>query len=204
MALVSIGGGGFGKLTQTAGTRIQKLAGNPPKHLFSHLTNLRVTTGATAHTVTLMGRASKSTAASALAAAGTALVVVDALTDGDANAPASGDAIAVKLDNGDWHLSLISGWNSGTKTLTLSTAIPTGRSVVYGAAVLCYGAAGDTYHSKNQIASGAGATNNFPAVSIDGNSIFRAPYPGEPLLIDIDNGTNASTIEYGSFGYARH
>src|SRR4051812_6920332 len=120
-----LGGDGYGKLTQTAGTRIRLLVGGAGG-LFTHLNNLRYTSAGTAHTVTIMRDASTAKAASALAAAGTALIVDTALTDGDGNIPANLDCFAVKLNTGEWHFSTISAWNAGTKTATLNTAIPTG------------------------------------------------------------------------------
>lgn len=192
-------GSGRGKLTQTAGTRIQWLMGGLG-NLFTHINFLRVTTGATAHTITLMRGASRTTCATALAAAGTALVVAAALTDGAGNAIAANDFIGIRLDNGDWHLTSISAWDAPTLTATLTTAIPTGRSVLKGARVTCYGVAGDAMHSSYQLNSGAGATNNWPAVTTEGSSLVKATYKGEPIMIDIDNATNASTLEACSWG----
>jgi hypothetical protein len=49
----------------------------------------------------------------------------------------------------------------------------------------------------------ASTTNQFPAVAVDAISLARASAPGEPLMIDIDNATNASTVAYTNWGYAK-
>lgn len=205
--MLFIGGEGIGKKTATAGTRIKALIGGNVKSFFTHLLNIRITTGATAHTLTVMrappGTGFRSRVTSDLAAAGTALVVDDDLTDADGNALAANDYVAVKLDNGTWHLSLASGWDGPTNTITLATAIPTGRSAKRGAQVVSFGAHGDTYHATQQFASASGATNNIPALAGQDFSLIRAACEGEPLLLDIDNGTNASTIDYANCGYAK-
>jgi hypothetical protein len=198
-----ITGGGRGKLTQTAGTRIQALIGGVGK-FFTCVTNFRVTTAGTAHTVTLMRGASRTSVATELAAAGTALVVAAALTDGAGAAIAANDLVGVRLDDGSWHLSVVSAWTSGTLTITLATAIPTGRTAKKGALVVNYGVAGDAFHSAHQHNSGAGATNNFPAVAVDAAPLVHGTGAGEPILLDIDNATAASTLEQCSFGCMKY
>ena len=197
-----IGGDGYGKKTAAANTRIQFLVGGVGS-LFTHLLNIRIATLATAHVLTVMRGGSRSKVTSDLAAAGTALVVDDALTDGDGNAIAANDLLAVQLDNGTWHLSLVTSWTAGTLTLVLTTAIPTGRTARRGARVVNYGVAGDTWHSLRQFDLAASSTNQFPAVAGAVESLVRASAPGEPLLIDIDNPTNASTVATTSVGYAK-
>lgn len=196
-------GAGRGRKAESANTRIYAAVGGQSGFI-TNLTGARVTTSTTAHVMTVMrSSSSRSTAASALAAAGTALVSAAALTDADGNAIASGDIICVKLDNSEWHMSAISGWNSGTKTLTLSTAIPTGRSVAAGAPIVSYGAAADTYHADYKFTCTASVSNNFPAVSIDGGALVKNKFANEPLVVDIDNGSNASVLEYLTVGYTR-
>lgn len=197
-----IGGDGYGKKTAAANTRIQYLVGGVGS-LFTHLLNIRVATLATAHVLTVMRGASRTKVTTDLAAAGTSLVIDEALTDGDGNAIAANDLVAVQLDNGTWHLSLVTSWTVGTLTLVLTTAIPTGRTARRGARVVNYGVAGDTWHSLRQFDLAASSTNQFPAVAGAVESLVRASAPGEPLLIDIDNATNASTVATTSVGYAK-
>lgn len=196
------GGDGYGKKTETAGTRIQKLLGGyGGSSLFTHVLNMRYTAQGTAHTLTLMRGASRGRVASDLAAAGTALVSDVALTDGAGNAPANLDFVAVRLDNGDWHLSRISAWSAATLTLTLETAIPTGRTAKKGARIVMYGVAGDAMHADRQFTGTASATTNFPVLAGQELSLCRATAPGEPILFDSDNATAAGTLEYAQVGY---
>jgi hypothetical protein len=197
-----LGGDGYGKLTQTAGTRIRLLVGGVGG-LFTHLNNLRYTSAGTAHTLTIMRDASVAKAASALAAAGTSLVVDTALTDGDGNAIAASDVVAVKLNTGEWHLSVVTSWTANTKTIVLTTAIPAGKSVLKGAPVACYGVAGDTFHASRQLLPAVSVTTNYPVVSGDDVSLCRSRSPGVPLLIDSDNPTAAGTLEMANVLYAK-
>lgn len=197
-----IGGGGIGRTTQSAGTRIRGVLGGAGG-LYTHLTNFRYTSGATQHTVTAMIDASNGLAASALAAAGTALVCDRALTDGDANAPANLDVLVVRLNTGEWHLSTISAWNSGTKTLTLNTAIPTGKSVLKGAPIFFYGVAGDTYQLGRTFSPATSTSTNFPNQAGGDASLIRGRSPGAPIVLDSDNGTAQGYIEYANFMFAK-
>lgn len=198
----ALGGDGYGKQTQTAGTRIRLLVGGVGG-LFTHIANLRYTAAGTAHTGTMMRDASSAKAASALAAAGTSLVVDTALTDGDGNAIAASDVVAVKLNTGEWHLSVVTSWTAGTKTIVLTTAIPANKSVLKGAPVFCYGVAGDTFHSTRQLTLTASATTNFPAVASEGVSLCRGRSPGAPILFDSDNATAAGTLEMANVFYSK-
>lgn len=200
--MMAIGGGGIGKSTQAAGTRIREILGGAGG-LFTHLRNFQYTPGATTHLATVMRDASSAKAASALAAAGTALVVDTALTDGDTNAIAANDVLAIKLNTGEWHLSTISAWSAGTKTATLNTAIPTGKSVLKGAPVFCYGVEGDTFHAKNTFDLTTGATRTFPNTDTGEVSLTRARSPGAPLIISSDNATNAGTLNYANWLFAK-
>lgn len=200
--ILFVGGAGYGKKTEAAGTSIRQLIGGVGS-LFTHLLNIRIATLGTAHVLTVMRGASRTKTTTDLAAAGTSLVVDAALTDGDGNAIAASDCVAVQLDNGTWHFSTVTSWTPGTLTIVLATAIPTGRTARRGGKVVCYGVAGDTYHTDYKFDLAASSTNQFPEVAGAVVSIVRASAPGEPLLTDIDNGTAASTIKATNVGYAK-
>lgn len=200
--MMAIGGGGIGKATEAAGTRIRAILGGAGG-LFTHLRNFQYTPGATTHLATVMRDASGAKAASALAAAGTALVVDTALTDGDGNAIAANDVLAIKLNDGTWHLSTISAWSAGTKTATLNTAVPTNKSVLKGAPVFCYGVEGDTFHAKNTFDLTTGATRTFPNTDTGEVSLTRGRSPGAPLILSSDNATNAGTLNYANWLFAK-
>lgn len=199
----ALGGSGVGKLTQTAGTRIRQILGGAGG-LFTSVVNFRYTASTTAHTGTLMRDCANGLAASALAAAGTALVIDRAVLDGDGNVPASLDILVVRLNTGEWHMSTISAWTAGTKTFTLNTAIPTAKSVLKGAPIYFYGVQGDTFHLANTFTLTASATTNFPVADTAREVVLlRGRSPGAPVLFDSDNATAAGTLEYANWNYAK-
>lgn len=198
MSLTLIGSEGVGKLTQTAGTRIQKLIGGKGG-AFTHLLNMRYTAGATAHTLTVMRGQSYAKVASDAAASQADVVVDTALTDG-ANAIAANDLVAIKKPDGTWHLGIVSSWSAGTLTITLTSNVPSG-GFKKGARVVCYGVAGDTGHANYQFAAASGGATNFPAVQNDGG-LVRSAQQNEPLIIDSDNASNAGTLDYASVGFS--
>ena len=198
MSLTLIGSEGAGKITETAGTRIRRLIGGKGG-CFTHLLNMRYTAGATAHTITVMRGQSYTTLSAAALAAQADVVLTAAITDGT-NAVAANDLVAIKKPDGSWHLGLVSAWTAGTLTLTLTANVPTG-GFNKGAAVICYGVAGDSGHDNYKFAAGSGATTNYPAVE-NGGSLIRSRRQNEPLIIDSDNATNAGTLENATVGHA--
>lgn len=194
---------GRGKRTETAGTRIRALVPGDPNG-FTYLTFVRYTAGATGHTLTMMRGQTHAKAAASAAAAAVAIVVDTAMLDGAGNALAAADLVAIELDDGSWHLGIVDtgGWNGTTKTITLTsgTAIPAGRSVPAGAAVISYGVAGDANHANYTLTAGSGATTNYPAVANAG-PLAKSPYRNSPIIVDSDNASNAGTIEAVSAVY---
>lgn len=205
LALQAISAFGRGKATATAATRIRVLVPGDP-HGYTYLTFVRYTAAGTAHTLTMMRGQSFSTAASLVAAAAVAVPVNDALVDGAGNVLAAVDVVAIELDDGSWHLGIVdtSGWNAGTKTITLTagTAIPTGRSVPAGNRVISYGVAGDSGHAAYTLTGTASATTSYPAVANAG-PLIKSTTRNEPIIVDSDNATAAGTIEGVSAVYAK-
>lgn len=185
---------GFGRKTQTAGTVITQVC--PGKRgCFTYVTFMRYTNAATDHLLTLMRSASNGLVTTAVAAAGTAVIVDTALTDGGTNAIAANDYISIEMDDGTFHTDIVSAWNSSTKTITLTTAVPTGRSILAGAKVWCYGVPGDSYHAAYQFDPiTANASANFPAVANYG-PLIKSRTKGEPIIFYSGNATNAGTLE---------
>ena len=197
------GGEGYGKLTQTAGTRIQLLMGGVGGK-FTNLINMSYTAGTTAHTITIMRGQSRTTVNGAVAGGGTSVVVNAALLKGDGiTVPAANDSVGIRLSNGTWFLSTISAYNSTTLTYTLNTAIPSGLKVLNGAKFVLFGVAGDSWHASYTFAAAASATTNFPALAGQDMSVCRASYPGEPLMFDSNNATAAGTLNNAEVGYSR-
>jgi hypothetical protein len=203
--LTAINAFGRGKASIAFGTRIRVLVPGDP-HGFTYLTFIRYTAAGTAHTLTMMRGQTHSQATAAAAAAAVDIVVADALKDGAGNALAAADLVAIELDDGSWHLGIIdtSGWDAGTKTLTLTsgTAIPAGRSVLVGGKVVSYGVAGDANHANFTLTGTASVSSNFPAVANSG-PLCKSPVRNSPIIVDSDNATATGTIEAVSAIYAQ-
>lgn len=191
---------GVAKFTQSAGTINRVALGGLCGKLFTHVTNIRYTDTGTAHTLTLMRGATRTSVVGAVAAAGTAVVLKEALYDGAGNAMAASDVIAIQLDNGTWHLDLVSAIS--TTSLTLTTAVPTGRSILDGAKIVCYGVPGDTMHANQQYDGGSGsAAVNIPAVAGTAPSLCKASSSNEPIIFSSNNASNAGTLNYANCVY---
>lgn len=192
-------GDAVAKKTQNAGTLIKAtLFGG---FGFTHLINMRYTDTGTAHTLTIMRGATRTKAAAPVAAAGTSLIVLDLLYDGDGNVIATSDVIAIQLDNGRWHQTTVSALDTAKTTITLVNAVPTGRTILEGAKVVCYGVAGDTFHADYIYVGGASsAAVNYPAVTGAALSMCKASAANEPLIFDSNNATNAGTLNYANVG----
>lgn len=189
--------GGFGKLTQTAGTAIVQHV--PGKNgAYANLIKMANTAGATAHTLTVMRDASSTTLSASAAASQAVVNVTAALTDGGGNAIASGDYVALQQDNSTWHVTTFS--SAATLAYTL------GANLTYAAAsgnkIFCYGVIGDSYHDNADYASGAGAQTVIPSGDVTG-SIACGKTAGAPLLIYNANATNASTLDYVMWAYSK-
>lgn len=194
VALPARGGFGFGRKTASANTVITQTTSSK-RGLYTYVTFMRYTNGNTDHLLTLMRSASDGLVTTEVAAAGTAVIVDTALTDGAAGAIAANDYVAIQLDDGTWHTDLVSAWNSTTKTITLTTAVPTGRTIKVGAPVFCYGVPGDTYHAAYQFDPiTANATANFPAVANAG-PVIKSRKRGEPIIFYSGNATAAGIME---------
>jgi hypothetical protein len=184
----------FGKKTEAAGTIIQRnVPGQDGRSLA--LMELLVTTQGTAHTLSLMYAAGTGTriAAAQAEASGQATLLCDAAPkDPAGNAAASGDVIAYQLSNGTWEFNTVSSLASNDITLTNNIGSP---GIALGGKVRIMGVVAD------------GAVIQFPlAASTDnhyglGELVAVHPYPSDPWVLQIDNGTAASTLKNAVFAY---
>ena len=191
------GGDGIGKTTATAGTAIVACAAGKAG-AYCNVVKLANTAGATAHTGYLMRDASGTYLTSAAAASQAVINVAAALTDGSGNAVASGDYIAVQLDNGNWHVATFS--SASTLAYTLGTNLSAAASA--GNKVFCYGVVGDTFHANYSFALASGAQTVIPSGDVTG-CVVRGRSLGAPVLFYNDNATNASTLDYLLWGYSK-
>jgi hypothetical protein len=188
---------GVAKFTAVLGTAFQATLGGGIG--FTHVINFSYKDLGTLHTLTLMRGASRGKVLGQVLAAGATLVVDTALTDGAGNAIAASDFVAVQLDNGMWHRSVVTSWTAATLTLVLTTAVPTGRKILDGAKIVCYGVAADAMHADQQYAGGVASTDvNVPRVSGSVMSLCKAPSSNEPIIFNSDNPTAAGTLNYAN------
>lgn len=189
--------GGRGKLTQTAGTAIVAYVPGVAG-AYSHLIKFVNTAGATAHTQTFMRDASQTTLSSSAAASQAVVNVTAALTDGGGNAIASGDYVALQLDNGNWHVTTFS--SAATLAYTLGVNLPAAAAA--GNKIFCYGVIGDAFHDDYDYALGAGATTTISAGD-EGFSVVKGRSAGAPIVCYNANATNASTLDYMTWAHSK-
>lgn len=191
------GGDGFGKTTANAGTAIVSYA-SAKAGAYTNVLKFSYTNSTTAHTGTLMKDASGTTLSSAAAASQAVVNVTAALTDGGGNAIASGDYVAVQLDNGTWHVTTFS--SAATLAYTLGANLPAAASA--GNKIFCYGVIGDAYHDLGDYALAASATTVVPSGDVTG-CVMRGRSLGAPVIFYDGNATAAGTLDYIMWGYSK-
>lgn len=204
----------YGQKTAAANTVFLRLIppSNRNSRLKTRITRMVYTSGSTLHTITCMRSLARTTAASALAAGGTALVltrdpglfaanyVLDGIVNAGAqvvpgladNPIATNDWVAVQSADGTWTFSLVT--ISGL-TATLTTAV-TGN-VLAGAMVHWFGITTDKHPETNEA-----HPQIIPTISTmttygngDGAPIFETQKPGDCLLLHSSNGTAQGYLE---------
>lgn len=188
-------GDGFGSSSIAFGTEIVKAC--PPRpNRYTRVYGWHYNCGGTAHTVTVMVSLSSTTTPGA--AAGQAVINLDALPTDPAGAPlAAGDFIVVKDIQGIFGVYKVASLSGTAVTVTTSVgnadssgfvyAIPAGRTVWH------FGAPGD--HAKRQFATIASAFHYY------GNDIVgvgTATGVGEPVVVHSNNAT-ATGYLYGPY-----
>ena len=179
----------FGAHTEAANTIIQEnIQGK--NGITTCMLRLAITTAATAHTATFMYAEGTGTrvALTAVAAAAQKVINVDiAPKDPAGNDVAASDVIAYQQADGVWVFDTVASLATLAITLTTNIAVelPSGSKVrIFG--VIADGAV------FTLTCTAAGAPNEWG----DGDPFIVAPTVGDPLVLQIDNATNASTLEH--------
>lgn len=198
----------YGRITQSAGTKIVRVV-EPSSGAFTVLTYLEVTVGATAHTLTVMKPLGVTTLSAAAAAA---QAVINLTADpGDYtgvqtadNGIAANDRLIIELPDGTFHQDIVS--SVATLAITMTNNIPTGGAAA-GAKVWFYGVEANSSpfdalaHAVYTLpANGTKIFGGSPGDSIAG--WFGSNAREEPLLLIIDNATNASVLERVQVAYS--
>lgn len=209
-----VGKRSYGKLTQNAGTVITRLV-EPMRGALTRITAAQTITGATAHLLTLM-RPLNRTYFTADAAASQAVVNIAAdpgdyptgCRTGD-NVIAGSDFVVYECADGTYALDTVS--SVATLAITLTNNVPTG-GVKKGGFFWFYGIVTDTNpndaqahprfdllaSTRNYLNRGDGLTSIPDNKLLDlGNGCYQ------PLILHIDNGSNASTLDSVGVEYVR-
>ena len=180
----------FGLHTESAGTIIQEnIQGK--NGVTSCMLRAAVTTAATAHTLSFMyaeGTGTRTTCDGGAAITQAVLDVNIAPKDPAGNAAASGDIIAYQVTDGTWEFNSIA--SISTKAITLNTNIAI--AVLDNAKVRIFGVIADGAVMTLTLTA-AGAPNSW---GDGGDPIIICPYVGDPMVVQIDNATHASTLEH--------
>lgn len=198
----------YGRLTQNAGTKIVRLV-EPSKGSYTHLTYTEVIVAGTAHILTVLKPLGVTTLSSA-AAASQAVVNVTA-DPGDYtssavsdNAIAGSDWVVVALDDGTFHTDLVSSVASLAVTLTnnLTYAAQAGAKLWFFGIETDANPYDNIVHAR-QTLSASGRTYFGDAASEATVPWFSSNRREEPILLVIDNGVAASTLERVTAAYSR-
>lgn len=196
----------YGRKTENAGTVIVQMI-EPWPGAMTRITGLRVSTAATAHILTMLRPLNMTTASAAVAAGGTSLVL--SAQPGDFNALgtvatadnniATNDYVVYQNADGSYVGEIVT---VSSLTLTITAAATGG--ILAGAPVWFFGIVSDTNPANNQAHPrfnlGASTTTTFSRADglttiPDHRNMNVGRGCNQPLLLIIDNGTNASTIE---------
>lgn len=179
----------FGQHTEAANTIIQEnIQGK--EGITACMLRTAITTGATAHTASFMyaeGTGTRSVTTAAAAAAQKDMSVSVAPKDPAGNAAAANDVIAYVVTGGAWEFNTVASIAASVITLTTNIAV----AVLEGAKVRIFGIIADGA-VMTLTCTAAGAPNEWG----DGDPMIVCPYVGDPMVMQIDNATNASTLEH--------
>lgn len=195
MAMNSFSNNGTGTLTAVAGTAIRYLV-QPNRNGKVRASKMVYTAGATAHTATFLRPIGRTTA-SAAAASGQAVINLTADPGVSGNLIAANDLLAIRETDGVTRLYTVS--SVSTLQITLTSNLTAGAAA--GAKVWNFGVTGDTNpadgaaHPAFALASGAATTFT------DDNGFVATFATDDPLLLSINNATNAGTLNQFSWGY---
>lgn len=197
----------YGKITANAGTRIVQLI-EPCVDAWTMLGLLEYTAGATGHVLTVMKPLGVTTLTAAAAAS---QAVVNIAADPgdytgkqvDDNGIAASDRVVVELSDGTYFLTTVS--SVATLAITLAASLPYAAAV--NAKFWFFGVEANT----NPFDARAHETFNLDA---SGATIFGSDVPNdtgwfcsnnifEPLILSIDNATNAGVLERVTALYGR-
>lgn len=194
------GGNGLGKKTATAGTKIRRLL-PPIAGKFTRLSTVKYTPGVTSHVLTGCRPIGKTTLAAA-AAAGQAVVVCNAQPGSSGNDLAANDLVAIQETDGITRLYVVSSVAS-FPSVTLTGNLTAGGAA--NANLWNYGIESDTdpvigeAHPTWDLTTGAQRS-----FTDDTGGVVASHVPNSPILLSVDNATNAGVLDQTSWFHTPH
>lgn len=195
-------GNGLGKLTAAANTAIRRLLPPAPNGR-TRLTKIVYTNGVTAHLLTVC-RALGRTSFTADGAAGQAVVSLLVQPGVTGNLLAANDLVAIREIDGVTRLYIVQAVPSTypgnvTLTTTLTAGVSQSASTFWNFGILTdvdpiTGVAHPTFDLA------ASVTTTYLE---DTNGVVASHVPDSPLLLSVDNITNAGTVAQTGWGYTR-
>lgn len=193
-----VGGNGLGALTQAAGTAIRRVIPGLVAAI-ARISKLVYTNGATLHTVTI-ARPIGSTRTSGAGASGQAVINLVADPGPSGNALAANDLLVIQEADGVQRLYIVSAVSSLAITLTANLV----AGVAANAWVWNFGILGDTDprigEAHQTLSLPASGTTTY---SDDMGGVIGGHRKNEPLLVSVNNITNAGTLNQLSWFYTR-
>lgn len=198
---------GFGRLTQSAGTAIvrtiapKKQRAGGRQTWRTRIVAIRYTAGLTAHTLTIMRPLGTTTLTAAAAASATVInIAADAQAPSAGGALAANDYLVLELSDGTFQTVTVS--SVASLAITIGTALT--ASMLSGAKVWCMGIATD---HNDTYALGASAVTILDGYQLTGRrniGLVASQFRYEPIIVYVDNITNAGVLEQVSGFWANH
>jgi hypothetical protein len=215
-----IGGNGFGQSTQNAGTVISVLI--PPRvGAVARLDKFAYTTGATAHTITVLrplgpaynpavpslGGTTQypgSVQCAAAGASGQAVIVLNYLPGSKAHQLQANDLVAIQETDGVTRLYIVS--SVSTLTITLTGNLTAGVAVNswvhdFGVLATVNPIDGTAHPNYNIPASETGVGITIPTDAPAVAGLVSTYFTNQPLLVQSNNVTNAGNFDYLEYYY---
>lgn len=191
----------LGPITEPAGTPINRVI-PPLPSATARVSKVVYTPGATSHTLTCL-RALGRTRLADNASSGQPSITLHADPGPSGNGIAANDWLVIRNDNGSVFVAKVSSVSS--LDITLTANLVSAISAI-GSSVWFYGIASDTdprganaSHPQYSLATGAQRTlsETWP------DCVVGAWLANEPILLQVDNATNAGTLDRVHFHYER-
>ena len=208
---------GYASTTATAGTRFQRLIPPKGKNRRTKITKLQYRSGSTAQTLTAMTPLAKTTAYATAAASATSLLLTrdpgsyaaNAIADGlpvpsvADNLIATNDWLVYQTADGNFYAVKITGASTSSGVVTCTVGALQAGGVKVGAPVWFFGIITDTNPQTGEAHPlFLPPTSATTAYGDGASALVQTARENEPILLDSDNATAQSWLDYVSGVYS--